>query len=167
MTLPRPLVDSSRKSPVLPVVGWREWVALPELGIARIKAKVDTGARSSAIHAFGVEPFRRGGRDWVRFGVHPVQRDLSRRIAAEALLIDRRRVRNSGGRAEERFVVRTLLELRAQRFPIELTLTSRDAMGFRMLLGRQAVRGRFLVDPGGSFYDAGPRSARRARKGRS
>lgn len=133
------------------VLGWREWVALPDLGIAAIKAKIDTGARSSALHAFDVETFSLDGRQKIRFKVHPQQRDTTQTVAAEADLLERREVRNSGGHTELRYAILTSLEIGRGRWAIELTLTNRDAMGFRMLLGRQAVRGRFFVDPGRSF----------------
>lgn len=135
----------------LPTIGWREWVGLPDLGIAQIKAKVDTGARSSSLHAFDIEPFSRDGVDWVRFRVHPVQRDASVTVAAEAKVLDRRSVRSSSGRAAMRPVIITRVALLGVTWPIELTLANRDAMGFRMLLGREAFRSRFLVDAGGSY----------------
>lgn len=143
----------------LPVIGWREWLALPDLGVARIKAKVDTGARSSALHAFDVRRFHRRGRQMVRFKVHPLQRDAVQAIDAEAELIEERLVRSSSGRQELRPVIRATVELMGQTWAIELTLADRDVMGFRMLLGRQAIRGRFVVDPGRSF-----RARRRRRK---
>jgi hypothetical protein len=146
-----------------PVVGWREWLALPAWGIGAIKAKVDTGARSSALHAFDVRNFERDGRSMVRFKVHPRQRSASATIEAEAELLGTRRVRNSGGQETLRPVVEAEIELAGQRWRIEVTLTSRDAMGFRMLLGRQALRGRFAVDPGQSFL-AGRRPAKKKRK---
>jgi len=133
------------------IVGWREQVALPDLGVAAIKAKIDTGARTSALHAFDVEPFRRGGRRWVRFRVHPDQRDAGLVVDAEAPLLDERMVRSSSGKQDLRPVIATTVELLGQRWPIELTLARRDVMGFRMLLGREALRGRALVDPGHSF----------------
>lgn len=133
------------------VVGWREWVALPELGVERIKAKVDTGARSSALHAWDVTEFERDGERWVRFAVHPIQRDNETVVRCEARCTDRRRVRSSSGVATLRPVIGTELRLGERRWRIELTLVRRDVMGFRMLLGRQAVRRRFLVDPGRSF----------------
>ena len=135
----------------LPIIGWREQLALPDLGIPEVKAKIDTGARSSALHAFDVETFERDGKPMVRFKVHPYQRDAQRTVTAEAELIDQRQVRNSGGQAQVRPVIETTVEINGYTFPIELTLTNRDAMGFRMLLGRQAVRRRFLVDAGRSF----------------
>lgn len=134
-----------------PVLGWREWVSLPDLGIDRIKAKVDTGARSSSLHAYAFERFRRGGRSLIRFRVHPWQRDYHKEVQSEAELLDMRTVRSSSGVESLRPVIVTDLEVLDQRWPIELTLTRRDAMGFRMLLGRQAVRGRFLVDAGASY----------------
>lgn len=133
------------------VIGWREWVALPELGVRCIKAKVDTGARTSSLHAFDVEEFKRNGRQMVRFSVHPEQRVGRREVVAEAPLKDRRRVRPSNGRSELRPVILTTVELLGQSWEIEVTLTNRDVMGFRMLLGRQAIRGRFVVDAGTSF----------------
>jgi len=138
----------------LPVIGWREQVALPELGITEVKAKIDTGARSSALHAFDIETFQDDGKMMVRFKVHPYQRDTHRTVLAQAEVIDQREVRNSGGHAQFRPVIQTMVELGEFAFPIELTLTSRDKMGFRMLLGRQAVRKRFLVDAGQSFLQS-------------
>lgn len=138
----------------LPVIGWREQLALPELGIPEVKAKIDTGARSSALHVFDLEAFQEDGRMRVRFKVHPYQRDTDRTVLAQAELIDQRAVRNSGGYAQLRPVIQTLVELGEFAFPIELTLTNRDKMGFRMLLGRQAVRRRFLVDAGQSFLQS-------------
>ena len=135
----------------LPTIGWREWAGLPELGIAAIKAKVDTGARSSALHAFAPEFFHRQGKPMVRFEVHPLQRDRRQVVVAEVQVVEERGVRDSGGRREMRPVIVTEVELAGQRWPIEVTLTDRDSMGFRMLLGRQAVRRRFLVDAGRSF----------------
>jgi len=126
-------------------------VALPGLGIARIKAKVDTGARSSALHALDLETVERKGVTWIRFSVLPVQRSSRGLVRAEAPLVDRRSVRSSSGRSERRPVVEVGVELGGQRFPVEMTLTRRDQMGFRMLLGRTALRRRFLVDPGRSF----------------
>lgn len=142
---------NSSSQPKLAVIGWREEVALPELGIAEIKAKIDTGARSSALHAFNIETFEREGKTMVRFQVHPYQRDSHRTVTAEAELLDRREVRNSGGVQQMRPVIHTPVKLGNQEWMIELTLTNRDVMGFRMLLGRQAIRKRFLVDSSRSF----------------
>lgn len=129
---------------------------MPDLGVPAIKAKVDTGARTSSLHAFELEEFERDGRPWVRFEIHPLQDGAQSAIGVELPMVDRRAVRNSGGRQELRPVVQTLVELAGQRWPIEITLTRRDAMGFRMLLGRQAIRGRFTVDPGASFRAGRP-----------
>ena len=142
----------------LPIIGWREQLALPDLGIREVKAKIDTGARSSALHAFDVETFNSNGKRMVRFKVHPYQRDAHRTVTAEAELLDQRQVRNSGGQTQVRPVIETSVELNGDRWSIELTLTNRDVMGFRMLLGRQAVRRRFLVDAGRSFLHSSTES---------
>ena len=132
-------------------VGWREWVSLPDLGIEHIKVKVDTGARSSALHAFRIKTEEREDGLWVSFEVHPEQRAKKPIVRCEAPVIDHRTVRDSGGREHERYVIETTVRLGEQAWPIEVTLTSRDAMGFRMLLGRTAIRRRFLVDSGRSY----------------
>ncbi|HEX9713145.1 MAG TPA: RimK/LysX family protein [Actinomycetota bacterium] len=149
-------MTASRTQSAKPVIGWREWVALPDLGVSAIKAKIDTGARSSSLHAYNIERFTRGDQDRVRFTVHPYQRDIATTRVAEATLLAERWVRSSSGRQELRAVVETTLELMGQRWTIELTLSNRDQMGFRMLLGRQAVRRRFVVDPGRSYRAGRP-----------
>lgn len=141
----------------LPVIGWREWVGLPELGIERIKVKVDSGARSSSLHAFELKTFDRDGDQWVRFNVHPLQRSHEKKTVVEAKILEFRSVKSSSGIAKMRPVIITEIELLGKRWPVELTLASRDNMGFRMLLGREAFRGRFLVDAGKSYYGGRPK----------
>ena len=132
-------------------LGWREWVSLPELGLPAIKAKIDTGARTSCLHAFSVEPFEKNGKDWVRFGIHPHQDDTETEVFCEAEVIEKRMVSDSGGHKEERFVISTELVLADQRWPIEITLTNRDSMLFRMLPGRTAMKNKIIVSPSESF----------------
>jgi hypothetical protein len=148
-------------------IGWREYLALPELGVVRIKAKIDTGARSSALHAFNVERFRRRGKVMVRFAIQPLQRSNKKVVTAEAEMVDERVVRSSNGVHDLRPVIITSVELRGQKWPIELTLASRDAMGFRMLLGRQALVDRFVIDPGRSYLAGRPKRKPRARPGQA
>lgn len=140
-----------RKRKPKPVIGWREWVALPDLDVDAIKVKIDTGARSSSLHAFEIERYKRDGIEVVRFVVHPIQRSGDAIGPVEAALHNEKLVRNPGGREEIRPVIRTDVVWNGIRFEVDLNLTRRDEMGFRMLLGRQAVRRRFLVDPGRSF----------------
>jgi len=135
--------------------GWREWVSLPDLGIRRIKAKVDTGARTSALHAFELRPLSVDGRDQVEFKMHP----LHTVVTCTADVIDRRIVSDSGGHKEERFVIATLLEIGEYAWPIEVTLTSRDDMLFRMLLGRTAIENRATVDPARSYVTGKKKAA--------
>ena len=148
----------------LPVIGWREWVGLPDLGIKAIKAKVDTGARSSSLHALNVQEFERDGVKWVKFQVHPVQRKSNEVVNAEAKVLEFRSVRSSSGKATIRPVIITHAALFDIVWPVELTLASRDEMGFRMLLGRQAFRGRFLVDAGKSYYGGKPKRKKKTKK---
>jgi len=133
------------------VVGWRECVFLPELGLHTIKAKVDTGARTSALHAFALYPFKEDNRDKIRFDIHPIQCDQNTVVTCVADVVDRRWVTDSGGHSEERFVIHTPIVLGNEKWSIEVTLTERDTMLFRMLLGRHAIRKRFVVNPARSF----------------
>ena len=132
------------------IVGSEEWCSLPGLGLPAIKARVDSGAATSSLHAFNIVPFQRDGDLWISFEVHPLQNDRSVVVRHEAPVLEQRGVRNTSGISETRYVIREELVLGKQRWPIELTLTNRDAMGYRMLLGREAMVGRVLVDPEGS-----------------
>ncbi|QIL84956.1 ATP-dependent zinc protease [Vibrio sp. HDW18] len=133
------------------LVGWREELSLPGLGIARIKAKIDTGARTSCLHAFKIERFNKGSMLWVRFWIHPMQNNVELVNVCEAEVIDQRSVRDSGGHQEQRYVIRTEVSFGGQTWPIEITLTNRENMAFRMLLGRTAMHHRIIVDPTQSF----------------
>jgi len=139
------------------VIGWREWVQLPELGVLATKAKVDTGADSSSLHAFNVETFDREGVEYVRFEVHPKQRSRKPTIKCEAPLVMMKKVKNPGGRSELRPVIRTTIVVSGVELDALVNLTSRDEMGFRMLLGRRTVRSKFVIDPGRSYLGARPR----------
>lgn len=138
-----------RKRP--PTIGWREWVGFPELGVAAIKAKMDTGARTSAIHAWNIAELARPDGLWVSFDLHPVQRNNKVVVPCKAAVRGIREIRSSNGQLERRYVIQTLLQLAENQFSIDLGLTNRDAMGFRLLLGRAALRRRVRIDPGRSF----------------
>lgn len=129
------------------IVGWREWLALPNLGIPAIEAKVDTGAKTSALHAFAMDVYEEDGRQRVCFGVHPVRNDEETEVFACADVVDERVIVSSNGQEEHRVVIRTPMRLGGSVWQIELTLTDRRSMRFRMLLGRQAMQGRLVVDP--------------------
>jgi hypothetical protein len=131
-------------------LGWREWLALPQLGIGAIKAKIDTGARSSALHVESQEGFLRDGQDWVRFSIAPASRRAPR-VICEAPVVARRDVTDSGGHTTERRFIRTELEVAGRRWPIEVNLTNRIHMLFPMLLGRTAMAGRLQVNPAVSY----------------
>lgn len=133
------------------VIGWREWVGFPDLGIPQIKAKVDTGARTSCLHAFLVEPFERDGAPWVRFDIHPNQRSNSEVLSCEAPVLDQRLVRDSGGHEELRYVIETTVSIGECVHTVEVTLTDRDSMKFRVLLGRTAMAGQYIVNPDKSY----------------
>jgi hypothetical protein len=132
-------------------LGWREWVSLPELGLDQIKAKVDTGARTSTLHAFAVRDFVEDGRKRVEFKIHPRQKDNDTVVVCVADVVDERLVRDSGGHQEMRWVIRSTLAIGDDAWPIEITLTSRDDMLFRMLIGRTAINRRAVVNPARSY----------------
>lgn len=133
------------------IVGSEEWCAFPSLGIPAVKARVDSGAKTSSLHAFNIQTFSRGSRRWVSFEVHPIERDRKTTVRCEAPLVDRRLVKSSSGDRERRHVISAELHIGGDAFDIELTLTNRDSMGYRMLLGREAMGGRMLVDPAAGF----------------
>jgi len=132
-------------------LGWREYVDLPMFEIAGVKAKIDTGAKTSCIHAFSVETFEKDNDVWVRFGVHPNQSDTATEVWCESEVVDYREVTDSGGHTEMRYVISSTLLIGEHEFETELTLANRDNMRYRMLLGRKAMRGRFTVNPGVSY----------------
>ncbi|MFH1672973.1 MAG: RimK/LysX family protein [Pseudomonadota bacterium] len=132
-------------------IGWREWLALPELGVPAIKAKVDTGARTSALHTFQIEAFEAQGKLRVRFGIHPLQRRTDIELFCVSDVVDERMVTDSGGHRELRYVIQTPVRIGTMQWPIEVSLTDRDTMLFRILLGRSAIKRRFLVDSARSY----------------
>lgn len=133
------------------LIGWREWVALPELGVPALKAKIDTGARTSALHVSELDLYGTADARWARFVLHPLRKRPAVAISCTAQVIDERVVSDSGGNRERRPVIRTLFSLGGQTWPIEITLTNREDMLFRMLLGRTAMHGRLIVDPQQSY----------------
>lgn len=133
------------------MIGWREWAAFPDLGVERINAKIDTGAKTSAIHAHHIHVLDGDEGPWVEFTLHPHRRRKAPEIFCSTPLIDTRRVKSSNGRTEERMVINTPFRMGDQIWPIELTLTNRDEMGYRVLIGRDALADKFLIDPGASY----------------
>ena len=157
--------DTDPRQPI--VAGWREWVSLPDADVPWLKAKLDTGARTSSVHAFDLTELERDGRAWVRFSLHPWQRSTDDAVVVECPIHDRRSVRSSSGHTEERLVVLMDLTLVGRRITCEMTLSRRDEMGFRMLIGREALRQGFLVDPARSYLGGRPkRGTRRKNRGR-
>ncbi len=149
------------------LTGWREWVSLPDLGVDWIKAKIDTGARTSSLHAFDIQEFERDGEAWARFRVKPWQDSQEDAVVVESPIHDRRAVRSSSGHAQERLVVQLMIRLVDREVMAEVTLSNRDEMGFRMLIGREALRRGYIVDPARSFLGGrAPREARRRNRGR-
>ncbi len=142
------------------LLGWREWVALPKLSIPAVKAKIDTGARTSALHAFWLETFQENSQHKVRFGLHPIQRRADIELTCSAEIIDERIIADSGGHREKRYVILTPIQIGDRQWPIEITLTNRDTMRFRMLLGRTAlVAGGVNVAPDASYLASSSSSA--------
>jgi len=139
--------------PQLTTIGWREWVSLPDLNLPAIKAKVDTGARTSALHAFLIEPYRRDDIDMLRFLIHPIQRNHDFQVECHCPVFDQREVTDWGGHREMGYVIEREVIVGENRYPIHLTLTNRDTMAFRMLLGRRAMEDRFIVDPAASYLN--------------
>jgi len=139
-----------------PTIGWREWVQLPDLGVNEIKAKVDTGADNSSLHAFNIERFTKDDLEMVRFEIHPRQKRKRPSIECEAEVVGEKKVKNPGGRREVRPIIQTTLVVAGKKIQAKVNLTTRDEMTFRMLLGRRTVRKKFLVDPGRSYLGGRP-----------
>lgn len=159
--------DPTEDAPAGCLVGWREWVSLPAIGIGWIKAKIDTGARTSAIHAFDLAAFERDGRSWVRFSIHPWQGSAEDSVEVSCPMLDVREVRSSNGAVEERYAVELTVVLAGRELTTPVTLSNRDEMGFRMLVGREALAQGFLVDASVSYAGGRPRRAvRRRNRGR-
>lgn len=152
-------VQSPSSQPDLVTIGWRERVTFPELGIVRIAAKTDTGARNSSLHAFKIEEFSKGGAPWVRFGIHPKRHRIDTEQWCEAAVADTRVVRNSGGQDSHRYFIETELVIGKVAFSALVSLANRDRMGYRMLLGRTAIADRFLVDASRSYIQGRKRSS--------
>jgi len=139
---------TNQKKPT--IIGFREWVSLSELQLPAIKAKIDTGAKTSSLHAYDIKLIKKDEKDFVQFKVHPMQKDDSYIVDCEALLIDQRTVTDSGGHKESRFVIQTTIQMGKLKKKIELTLTNRIGMKYRMLIGREALR-QFYIDPSQSY----------------
>jgi hypothetical protein len=140
-----------RRAKVVVQVGWREWFSLPDLRVAKLKAKVDTGARTSALHVRDIQFFKKRNQVWTRFSVFPLQRNSKKLVRASARFLEYRWIKSSNGARSLRPIVETTLQLGSHRWLIELSLVDRDEMGFRMLIGRQGIPKRFVVNPHKSF----------------
>ncbi|RYB93971.1 hypothetical protein EUA93_06155 [Nocardioides oleivorans] len=151
--------DPAEDSAPATIVGWREWVSLPQAGVPWVKAKIDTGARSSSIHAFDLEVFVEDGRDWVRFSIHPWQRSDDDHTELSLPVLDTREVRSSNGQVEKRYAVALDVVLAGRTITTVMTLSNRDEMGFRMLIGREALERGYLVDSSRSYAGGRPRRA--------
>ena len=143
-------------------LGWREWISLADLGDVKLLAKVDTGAKTCALHAFYVDPFDKDGENWVRFGLHPSRKSSKKEIHCVARINDHRPVRDSSGNEELRYVIETPITVGTIVFACEMTLTNRDSMRYRFLLGRNAIRGRYIVNPARSCILGKPMEATRS-----
>ncbi|MFT6371365.1 MAG: hypothetical protein ACJAZT_000092 [Gammaproteobacteria bacterium] len=133
------------------ILGWREWISLPQLNLPAVKAKIDTGAKTSALHAFYVKPYQKESVDMVKFLIHPIQANANFPVECHAAVIDQRKIADSGGHKEMRYVIESMITIGDRSWPIELSLTNRDTMRFRMLLGRRAMGSSALVEPGASY----------------
>lgn len=142
------MTENTQKNPT--IIGFREWIALPDLELPALKAKIDTGAKTSSLHAFEIKLVKRGGKPFVRFKVHPIQRNLEVEVLCRAPLVDRRVVTDSGGHKELRYVIHTTIQMGGMKKVIELTLTNRESMKYRMLIGREALK-QFYIDPSQSY----------------
>ncbi len=161
------MADTASAHPSNTIAGWREWVSLPGFEVPWIKAKLDTGARSSAIHAFDVEEFQRDGETWVRYSIHPWQKSAADAVSCESRVLEQRSIRSSSGHSDQRYVVAMEIGLAGHVVTGEVTLSRRDEMGFRMLVGREALRQGFLVDPRRSYLGGRPsKDVRRLNRGR-
>ncbi len=149
-----PIIQRQQRNKLM--IGWEEWCSLPDLGLPAIKAKIDTGAKTSALHAFNIQPFQQDGIALVSFSVYPLQRNKDVYKTCVAEIIDERIVMNSGGHKELRYVIKTPLILGDQRWDIEITLSNREPLTFRMLLGREALNGHVIIDPMKSMRQGKP-----------
>jgi hypothetical protein len=154
--MPRKLLDQHTNPKALPTIGWRERVSLPNLGIKQITAKTDTGAYSSSIHAFDITEFKKEQELWIKFCVLTSRHSADSTHWCEARVVDQRKVKNSGGKSIRRYFIATIICIGEQCWEIELSLADRESMGYRMLLGRTAIRGNFLIDPRKSYLKGKP-----------